>query len=180
MKKILTTAAVLILVIIFQLQPISAHELETSQTVGAVLHMNPQDDPIVGEQTGFFFEFKDKENKFEPEKCNCRFSIEESGIEIYSQNLFQNNSNPTLENASAYFAFPKKAIYKIKIVGEPIEDNEFNPFSIEYEVNVQREAVTPIKDEAESERRSTNKIFTYAVPMVIIAALVVFILMRRK
>ncbi len=180
MKKISTVLIVLALVTTFKLTPIGAHELETNQTVGAVLHMSPEDDPIVGEQTGFYFEFKDKESKFSPEKCVCTFSIEESGKEIYSQNLFQNNTTPTLENASAYFTFPKKAIYKVKIVGEPIEDEAFNSFEIEYDVNVQREAPPPPQSQPSSKPAAEDKTIMYGLVSLFLIGLGVVILLKKR
>jgi hypothetical protein len=110
--------------------PAYAHVLKVDKNIGAVLHIDPDDDPIVGQESGFFFEFKDKENKFKIENCNCIFSITENGKEIYSQNLTSNNT---------LFTFPEKNVYEVKVNGTPIADNSFQPFSLIYDVRVARE-----------------------------------------
>src|SRR5438270_44822 len=85
---------------------VSAHILQTDGDIGAVLHMDPEDDPIAGVQSAFFFEFKDRQNKFQPKKCNCIFEIEENGKNIYTQPLFQNDANPSLSSTSVFYTFP--------------------------------------------------------------------------
>ncbi len=133
--------AVIILLIIYALfSPVKifAHVLESNGSVGAVLHITPEDDPIAGEQSGFFFEFKDKENKFNPKDCDCNIYILQNGKEIYSSNLFQGNTDPSLDNASLFYTFPKKDVYKIKIIGSPISKDKFQKFTLEYDIRVSR------------------------------------------
>src|SRR5437773_8843060 len=72
---------------------VNAHFLKIDGSIGAVLHVDPDDDPIAGEQASFFLSFKDKQHKFSPQNCTCTFSIQEQNQTIYSQPLFQNNSN---------------------------------------------------------------------------------------
>ena len=55
-----------------------AHILITDEGIGAVVHINPDDDPIVDSLTSFFFEFKDQKNKFQPKLCDCRVVILEA------------------------------------------------------------------------------------------------------
>ncbi len=40
--------------------PAAAHILASDQVIGAVLHIDPNDNPIVNKVSGFFLEFKDK------------------------------------------------------------------------------------------------------------------------
>lgn len=121
----------------------SAHVLKSDSTVGAVIHVTPDDDPVAGEPTDFYFEFKDTENKFKPENCNCQGAILQNGTEIYSSSLFQNSTNPSLENASFSFTFPEKNIYKVKVTGNPTTPGAFEPFTLEWDIRVAREAETP-------------------------------------
>lgn len=122
---------------------VSAHELGTDSSVGAVLHIDPADDPIVGQQAGIFFEFKDTEGKFKPENCNCTFSVVENGNEIYSQDLFQTNPSPSLTSASVYYTFPKKDAYELKVAGKPKTPDAFDEFNLSFKVNVTREYKAP-------------------------------------
>lgn len=116
--------------------PVEAHFLAIDKHIGAVLHVDPNDEPIVGSQTSFFFEFKDKENKFISQNCNCTFIISENGKDIFSQPLFQNNTNPALTNASVFYTFPQKDVYVVTIVGKPLSPNAFQPFTLTWNFRV--------------------------------------------
>src|SRR5947207_173429 len=105
-KSVLIGTFFLIFSILFFSGSVSAHILQTDKNIGAVLHIDPEDDPIAGEQSGFFFEFKDIQNKFEPKNCTCTISIIRENKEIYSQPLFQDNVNPSLSNSSLFYTFP--------------------------------------------------------------------------
>lgn len=48
------------LLLVFALpQTASAHVLQTDGSIGAVLHVDPDDNPIIGEKATFFFDLKD-------------------------------------------------------------------------------------------------------------------------
>lgn len=133
----------IILVLIFPSQT-NAHTLKTSGSVGAVVHVSPEDDPIAGEPTDFFFEFKDKNGKFKPENCDCKVTVLKSGTEAYSAPLFQNNTDPSLTSASFSYTFPEKDIYTVKIAGNPATPGSFEPFNLAYDIRVARESESKI------------------------------------
>src|SRR5437667_6752587 len=114
MNKLLSFLFFIGILLVFP-KSVFAHFLAFDHTIGAVLHIDPNDDPIAGEQTSFFFEFKDKENKFTPQNCDCTFLIVKNGQTIYSQPLFANNQNPRLTNASVLYTLPQKDVYEIKV-----------------------------------------------------------------
>lgn len=116
---------------------VQAHILQINGSIGAVMHIDPDDDPIVGKPSNFFFEFKDKTNKFSPQNCTCIASIIENNKEIYSTSLFTQN-NTDLTNASFSFTFPQKDIYTIILRGAPINGSDFQTFSLQYDVRVER------------------------------------------
>ena len=58
---------------------VQAHILKTDGSIGAVLHIDPDDDPIARQSSYFFFEFKDKQNIFKLENCDCKITIFEQG-----------------------------------------------------------------------------------------------------
>jgi hypothetical protein len=128
----------LLLLLFITATPAQAHVLISDGTIGAVLHVDPEDDPIVGQQSNFFFEFKDKQNKFKPENCDCTFTIKESDKVIFTQPLFQNTNNPSLNNASVSFTFPKRDIYEVAVVGKPNASEAFQPFTLTYNIRVER------------------------------------------
>lgn len=112
-----------------------AHVLQTDGSMGAVLHIYPDDDPIIGQPAYFFLEMKDTSNQFNQADCICQVSVLEAGKEVYSQNLFHGiNDNP-----SFYFTFPEKNIYTLKVTGKPIAPASFHSFSLSYDLRVTRE-----------------------------------------
>jgi hypothetical protein len=128
------------LIFLASVLPVQAHVLKSDGSVGAVLHVNPEDDPIVGESSNFFFEFKDKKGKFKPEDCDCQGKILRNGQEIYTTFLFQNNANPSLDNASFAFIFPEKDIYQVRVSGSPRTSESFEPFILTWDVRVARQS----------------------------------------
>ncbi|HSW89042.1 MAG TPA: hypothetical protein VLG12_07810 [Candidatus Saccharimonadales bacterium] len=138
MKKVFFVSLVFLLTISLSTSSAEAHVLVTDRNIGAVLHIDPEDDPIAGQQSGFFFEFKDTTNKFNPENCDCNFSISENGQTIYSQPLFQNSNKPSLTNASVFYTFQKKDVYQIQVVGKPNTTNAFQAFTLTYDIRVDR------------------------------------------
>ena len=185
-SRLKLTLLALGLVYLFTFSPsfIFAHVLKTSGSVGAVVHVSPEDDPIAGEPTDFFFEFKDKEGKFTPENCDCKVLILKSGQEVYSSPLFQNNTDPSLTNASFSYTFPEKDIYKVKISGNPLTPDVFEAFNLEYDIRVARESEnlqtgSQIKDEPQKE----NWLSTFSVPLIggaFIVGLLIFALIKRQ
>jgi len=136
-KNILLLSFVVTLLIATQKQTF-AHVLEKDQTIGAVLHVSPNDDPVVGEATDFFFEFKDTQGKFDPSLCICTVAISENNKEILKQDLFQSSTTQTLEEAIFSYVFPKKGLYTIKVLGEAT-DSSFEAFTLTYDIRVDRE-----------------------------------------
>lgn len=117
---------------------VSAHILQSDGSIGAVLHIDPEDDPIAGAQSSFFFEFKDKQNAFQPKNCDCTFEIDEKGKNIYTQPLFQSNPNPSLSNASIFYTFPQRDVYQVKVIGKPVIPHAFQSFTLVYDIRVER------------------------------------------
>lgn len=184
MCKIKLFAALSLLLSIFWLIPsiTLAHILKTDGDIGAVLHIDPDDDPIAGEQTSFFFEFKDKQNKFTPQGCDCTFYIIQEGKQIFSQPLFQNNIDQGLYSASIFFTFPKKDVYQVKLTGKPILPDAFEPFSLVYDVQVARQS--PSLDTNSSQTQITNTSWfnthlPHLIGGIIVAIFLIFALIKQ-
>ncbi len=112
-----------------------AHVLVKDGSIGAVVHISPEDDPIVGESASFFFEFKDTKNNFELEDCICTVKIRFSGTEVHSEQLSDGSS---LASPSFSYSFPQKGVYKLVVEGSPSTDQSFNSFKLEYDLRVSR------------------------------------------
>ena len=134
--------------------PVSAHVLKTDGSIGAILHIDPEDDPIASQQAGFFFEFKDKQNKFKLDNCTCTFSITEDGKQIFTNPLSQDN---------IFFTFPERNIYQVKVVGKPKIASSFQPFTLTYDVRVDRTSA----NQPSSQTNNSANWFTRYLPHLI-------------
>lgn len=137
-SKLLMFIAVFLFVFSISTDKIYAHVLKTHGSIGAVIHVSPEDDPIAGESTDFYFDLKDKKNKLKSDNCDCVGVVLQNGKEIFSAPVFQNGIATGLENASFSFVFPAKAMYKVRVVGKPMDENTFDPFSLEWDIRVDR------------------------------------------
>lgn len=129
MKKIF----LIILLVTCQLSLVGvalAHVLTVDKNIGVVLHIDPDDEPIIGKVSTFFFEIHDKTGKFKLSYCECIGSIVKSEKVIYKKNLS--------DNASFTYTFSKKGHYEVRLSGKPIKKDEFDSFEIEYPVAVSR------------------------------------------
>lgn len=171
--------SLLLLGLLFFLAPqtVLAHVLKSDGSVGAVVHISPDDDPVAGEQSSFYFEFKDKEGKFDPQKCFCSVSILQSDKEIFTQSLFTDNNDPSLKNASFSFTFPERNIYQIKISGKP-QNGEFSPFELRYDIRVEKTA-----NSSKNPDKQDNWFWAHAVHLAggfLLGGFLVFALIAQK
>lgn len=129
MKKIL-------LLLPFLLLPgvVSAHQLETDGTIGAVLHVDPSDDPIATKPSAFYFEFQDRDGKFQIANCLCTVVVSENGKQLDSEQL----AASSLTTSSFTYAFPEKGVYEVQVIGVPQPADAFQPFSLKYSIRVAR------------------------------------------
>lgn len=157
-----------------------AHILKPDGSIGAIMHIDPGDEPIAGQESGFFFEFKDREGKFNPEECDCTFVIEQEGEEIFSQPLFQNNSSPSLTNASVFYTFPKKDIYKVRVSGNPKSTGAFQSFNLEYDIRVERESEQSQTNNNPAEKNWFLKNSIFVIGGLGILLILVFAFVKKK
>lgn len=137
---------------------ISAHILKTDGSLGAVLHVDPQDDPIAGEESTFFFEMKDREGKFTPENCVCTFRVIEGSKEIYS-----GEAVAITGGVSYSFVFTRKDIYQVQLTGKPKTPNAFQPFTVTYDIRVERVS-SNLSDDKTSARKTWSQ--PYAIGII--------------
>ncbi len=140
--------------------PVLAHVLETDGSIGAVMHIDPDDDPIVATPSYFFFEFKDTKGRFDLKNCNCKVSILKDKNQIYSSSL----SNPTFT-----YVFPERNVYQIKVEGKAI-NNSFQDFKLIYTVRVERQNVIP----------NQNISFVSLFVVLFFVIITLFLLFKRK
>jgi hypothetical protein len=137
----------LVIVLVMCATPVSAHFLETDGTIGAVLHLDPNDDPIAGQASAFFLEFKDKSGRFQPLSCTCSAEIYEGKQKVASLPLFAGDgsrldSSNGQATGNASFTFPTRDAYVMKVVGVPTQDGLFQPFALSYSIRVDRDVAS--------------------------------------
>ncbi len=110
----------------------SAHQLATDKNIGVVLHVDPNDNPIATQSSGFYFDFSDRDNKFQLASCLCSVSIKQNGQELTTEQL----SSTNLSTASFQYVFPTPGVYQVQVVGVPQSAHSFQPFSVSYDVRV--------------------------------------------
>jgi len=158
-------------------QPASAHVLLTSGSIGATVHVDPDDDPIIGIPTNFYFEFKDKENKFNPSDCDCKISIYKNGTELSTQDLFTTSDSNNINSPIFQFTFPEKNIYELKITGTPKTSNSFKAFELNHTLRITRE-----QNPSEQATINTSDIhfFHYLTAAIAVAVFVIILLLDRR
>lgn len=176
MKKHIITILIVALWLLMQPISVHAHVLKTDGGIGAVLHVSPEDDPIVGEPTEFFFEFKDTKEQFAPQNCACVVTIYKAGDVVYTQPLFQDVPNPSLEDASFSYVLPEKNIYTVEVKGEPLQDGSFAPFTLSWDLRVARERATASEASPSSTVLSQYGSFVFALLFV----LCLFVLLKYR
>jgi hypothetical protein len=110
----------------------SAHVLKIDGTIGAVLHINPDDGPTTGTPTDYVLSFSDDTGRFSLSKCNCSVTVLENGRAIATKPLAA-SSNRVSENR---YTFIKPAVYTLRFSGAPKTPGEFQAFTLAYEVRV--------------------------------------------
>ena len=123
-----------------------AHELSVDgvdTAIGAVMHVDPNDNPHAGEQARLFFEFKDEDHLFNALQCNCSAEISKevpAGQASHSFSFDISTSSPGVEisdmNISFPYTFSEEGTYKVVITGKPKPGKEFDSFKLPYEVTI--------------------------------------------
>lgn len=156
--------------------PIFAHTLKTDGSIGAVIHIDPEDDPIIGEPAYFFFDFKDKDGKFKAEDCTCVATISRDNQVLATQTLAADTS---LQSSSFSYTFPEKGVYHIEVSGQPLSTNGFQSFKLNYDLRVER--TSNDKNSLSFGYSFLDKNFhLIALGIILVVFLTVFFLGKRK
>ena len=134
MKKTFLLAAILLFVPLL----VSAHTLQTDGNIGAVLHIDPNDDPVAMQPAHLYFSIQDTTKKFSPQNCNCSLTIALQNKSVLDQPITQTEAS-TIEIP---FTFPTAGVYTVTLAGKPKTAGTFSNFSLIYNTRVERGAVT--------------------------------------
>lgn len=159
MQKFLFFLVSLLTLHFILLTSVSAHILQTDGSIGAIMHVNPDDDPIAGAPSTFFWEFKDTTNQFKIENCDCTVSILQNGKTIDEEPL----TTPDFT-----YTFPEKNVYQIHVMGHPKQGASFSPFMLLYDVRVSRESEVPVAENSSQQIPPNYLIFGFIAAVLLI------------
>ncbi len=132
MNKIVISIAMAVLVSVLSPVVASAHVLETDGSIGAVLHIKPDDNPQAGTPTGYVLYFQDSNGRFSLGTCDCAVAVVENGKVIHKAPLVVSSSTAS-ENT---VTFPAPDVYSLQVTGRPKTSGVFQPFVLSYIVRV--------------------------------------------
>lgn len=155
----------------------SAHVLKVDGSIGSTLHVDPADNPVVGSPATFYFEIKDKQNKFTPEGCTCNVVISTSqGEVLYTEQLFTQSTSAGLSTPLLRYVFEKGGVYKVTLTGTPKTAGSFQNFQLGYDVRVENSEVATHTDGA----GTSSDVWLYTGLGVLVLVVLVLMALQRK
>jgi len=151
--------AVMLLVISGAPKFTAAHVLKIDGTIGGVIHINPDDDPIVGEAANIYFDIQDTINKFKGTNCDCTLIIKDAstGKTVDQRKKLDSISND--KTIGFIYTFKQKGIYTLILHGEGVPETAFSPFNLSYDIRVEREPSNSISTASVEAGTSKEKDF---------------------
>ena len=131
MKKFILIIFICLTINTGLIQSASAHVLQTDGSIGAVMHIEPEDDPVVNTSSSILFEIKDTTQKFSSSDCQCIVQIREHNKTVYETAIFTQSDET---NPGFSYTFPKKDSYQVVLKGTPHLTEKFQPFTLTYDV----------------------------------------------
>lgn len=126
-------------------QPAQAHQVQTGGSVGATLHLEPNDTPRAQEDTLIWLALTQRGGRVIPlEDCYCTLRIYQGNTMLAQPYLQPISAEGYQDIPSATFVFPAVGTYTLVLEGRPQNEAEFDPFELAYTVTVAAAApVTP-------------------------------------
>jgi hypothetical protein len=109
-----------------------SHELAAYKDVGALMHIEPSDDPKVGVPSKVWFDLVKKGGqKISLAQCNCVFSLYKGAEKkpLAQPTLVSSTAKETKSVLSAQVTFPERGAYTLVLTGKPKEQKTFDPFT---------------------------------------------------
>lgn len=130
MKRVL----VILSYFLITLSPTSAfaHESKEDNNTIVVLHVNPNDSPVVGQKAGITFLITGSHVSFPSSLCDCTGTVLDNSTVLTSKKLFTQGK---LRDSIPY-TFTHPGIYQIRVTGTPQDPTTFKPFTIIFNLRV--------------------------------------------
>jgi hypothetical protein len=114
-----------------------SHELAADKEVGALMHIEPSDDPKVGVSSKVWFDLVKKGGqKISLAKCDCVLSLYKSTARtpLAQPTLLDSTAEEDKSVLSAQVTFPERGAYRLVLSGKPKEEKIFAPFTLRWTV----------------------------------------------
>jgi hypothetical protein len=93
---------------------------------------------VAGSPASFYFEIKDRQNKFSPLQCTCTVDLKtQTGQLLHTEQLFTESSSAGLSTPLLEYTFASGGVYRVTLSGSPKSPGAFQPFSVNYDVRVE-------------------------------------------
>ncbi|MDJ0899379.1 MAG: hypothetical protein QNJ55_11260 [Xenococcus sp. MO_188.B8] len=135
------TSSLLLIPVLFTI-PTLAHKVEISNQVAGTLHIEPDDNPRMGEEVQAWFALTSRGGKMIPlSECNCQLSVytlprNQEDKPILNPILQAVNVGQYQEIPGALITFPQIGSYELEIAGTADNGANFQDFKLNYTVNV--------------------------------------------
>ena len=119
--------------------PASAHFPQADGAITVILHVNPNDDPIIGQPATLLFDVSDDDNRFQAANCDCDIIVSENGKQLVNDSPQQVDKSHSIFDFQVPFVFPQPAIYHIVMTGAPKNPGSFQKFSLAWDFRADRQ-----------------------------------------
>ena len=131
-KRWLAGAGIALLALLSLPSAASAHVLRADGTISALLHTDPDDDPVIGVPTGYAITFADSTGRFSLPACDCTLAIVKHGETIATQPL----AAAAAHTSEGGYTFMVPDVYTFRVTGTPKLPGAFQPFALGYTMRV--------------------------------------------
>ncbi len=138
-----------------------AHFSVTDKNITVTLHMDPDDDPIISQESALHFEIYDTANKFNAADCNCTVIVLEGSKQLLRASPEALDPAHSIYSFDQKFIFPEKGLYTIKINGAPRTSGAFQNFAASYDFRVDRTAGQPAATTASEDHAHEGRLPHY-------------------
>jgi hypothetical protein len=131
-KQILLIMCLVMALSLAQINMVSAHVLKAENKIGAILHIEPNDNPVTGEPVKILLSFQDVSKKLLLQNCDCFIEYVANGVTVDKQPLVVSLPQDSLN----IFTFTEPAVYNLIVTGAPKNGSDFSSFELDFTVRV--------------------------------------------
>jgi hypothetical protein len=121
--------------------PLIAHQMNAAGSVGAMIHLEPNDSPFAGKNTMTWFMLTRQSGEMiAPKQCDCKVMA----LDANEQPIVHHLPLTTMQLAGHQagheairtdITFPKAGAYTVVLTGKS-KDNSFDPFELKFPITV--------------------------------------------